>query len=433
VIATGLPVTLAKRFYSCTGESQQLKILYFNPGGNLGGAERALLDLMQAVRHARPDSKLELLAGSGGDFTAAAQELGIRVHVIPLPTSLSRLGDAGAGGPAGDAVSKASVVAALGLSAPKLTLYLWRLRRFLSDRDPDQIHSNGLKTHILAAIAAPRRSRMVWHVHDYVGARPLMSRLIRLLAGRCDAAITNSHSVACDLEAVCRGSLKIQTVYNAVDLERFNPGGPMLDLDALSGLPPAVEGTVRVGLIATMARWKGHKTFLQALSIVPKTLPIRGYVIGGPIYETQGSQYTLDELRNLARDLGLNGRIAFTGYIDDPASAMRALDIVVHASTQPEPFGLAVAEAMACGKPVVASNAGGVSEIIADNETVLSHAPGDAMALADRILKLARDPQYRRDLGDAARLRAERSFERRRLAAEIFFVYDSFMVASHCK
>jgi glycosyltransferase involved in cell wall biosynthesis len=135
----------------------------------------------------------------------------------------------------------------------------------------------------------------------------------------------------------------------------------------------------------------------------------------------------------LARDLGLNGRIAFTGYIDDPASAMRALDIVVHASTQPEPFGLAVAEAMACGKPVVASNAGGVSEIIADNETALSHAPGDAMALADRILKLARDPQYRRDLGDAARLRAERSFERRRLAAEIFFVYDSFMVASHCK
>ena len=239
-----------------------------------------------------------------------------------------------------------------------------------------------------------------------------MSRLIRLLAGRCDAAITNSHSVACDLEAVCRGSLKIQPVYNAVDLERFNPGGPMLDLDALSGLPPAVEGTVRVGLIATMARWKGHKTFLQALSIVPKTLPIRGYLIGGPIYETRGSQYRLDELRNLARDLGLNGRIAFTGYIDDPASAMRALDIVVHASTQPEPFGLAVAEAMACGRPVIASNVGGVSEIISENETALCHVPGDATALAECIGRLAADPCLRRELGATGRCVAEKQFDR---------------------
>jgi len=376
-------------------------VFYLNPGGNLGGAERALFDLMCAVRHGRPDWKLELLAGSGGDFTAAAHELGIGVHIIPLPASLSRLGDAGAGGPAGDAVSKLSVVTALGLSAPQLTFYGWKLRRFLSEREPDLVHSNGLKTHVLSAIAAPPCSKLIWHVHDYVGARPLMSRLIRFLAARCDAAIANSQSVACDL-------------------------------DALSGLPPAPEGTVRVGLIATMARWKGHETFLQALSMVPGEHPIRGYVIGGPIYATAGSQYSLDELRKLASGLNLDSTAGFTGYVDDPASAIRALDIVVHASTQPEPFGLAVAEAMACGKPVVVSNTGGVSEIIADNETALAYAPGDAMALADRVLKLARNRNLRREIGKAARSSAERRFERTRLSSEISTVYDSLMATSHC-
>jgi glycosyltransferase involved in cell wall biosynthesis len=372
------------------------------------------------------------MAGSGGEFTvAAAQELGIGVHIIPLPKSLGRLGDAGAGGPAGDTVVKSGVVAALGLSAPQLTSYLWKLRRFLSERDPDLIHSNGLKTHILGAIAAPSRSKVIWHVHDYVGARPLMSRLIPLLAERCDAVITNSHSVARDFDTVCRRRVRIHTVYNAVNLERFNPCGPILDLDALSGLSPALEGTVRVGLVATMARWKGHETFLQALSMLPSEQPIRGYVIGGPIYATAGSQYSLDELRNLASGLSLNSTAGFTGYVDDPASAIRALDIVVHASTQPEPFGLAVAEAMACGRPVVASNAGGVSEIIEDNETALGHAPGDAMALAERVLKLARDRHLRREIGKAARSSAERRFERTRLAAEVYTIYDSLMANSN--
>jgi glycosyltransferase involved in cell wall biosynthesis len=63
-----------------------------------------------------------------------------------------------------------------------------------------------------------------------------------------------------------------------------------VDLDALAGLPPAPAGVVRVGLVATFARWKGHITFLEALSRLPESLPVRGYIIGGPVYETAGSR-----------------------------------------------------------------------------------------------------------------------------------------------
>ncbi len=395
-----------------------------NANGSIGGAERALLDLMQAVRKAQPDWTLKLVMGGEGDLEAAARAVGIDVDVLPLPSSVSRLGDAGAGGPAGNGVSKAQVAARLSLCVPQLAACAWKLRRLMSEQQPDLIHSNGFKTHILAAWAAPRRSKLIWHVHDYVGSRPLMSRLMRIHARRCGIALANSHSVARDLETLYGDRLKVQTVYNAVDLERFNPEGPLLDLDALSGLPPAPAETLRVGLVATMARWKGHEVFLRALSMLLKELPIRGYIIGGPIYETDGSQYDLDELRSLACGLGVAQRVGFTGFAKDSAAAMRALDVVVHVSTQPEPFGLVVAEAMACGRPVIASRAGGVTEIISENETALGHRPGDAAGLAACIARLADDSGLREKLGRQGRCFAEERFDRARLAREAA-IYES--------
>ena len=72
-------------------------------------------------------------------------------------------------------------------------------------------------------------------------------------------------------------------------------------------------------------------------------------------YATNGSQYSLSELRELAKELGVSHRVGFTGFVDEPAAALRSLDIVVHASTEPEPFGLAIAQGMACGRAVIAT------------------------------------------------------------------------------
>src|SRR5207248_1694340 len=76
---------------------------------------------------------------------------------------------------------------------------------------------------------------------------------------------------------------------------------------------------------------------------------VRGYIIGEPIYETTASQFSMRELRGLASSHGLRD-VGFTGRIDEVPGALRALDIVVHASIEPEPFGLVIAEAMACGR-----------------------------------------------------------------------------------
>ena len=85
----------------------------------------------------------------------------------------------------------------------------------------------------------------------------------------------------------------------------FHAGRAALDLDALCRLPPLAAGGIRVGLIGTFARWKGHDVFLKALAArAVSDVPVRGYVIGAPIYETESSQFSVDELRDAGRERG---------------------------------------------------------------------------------------------------------------------------------
>ncbi len=403
-----------------------MRIVYLNPSGQLGGAEIALLDLLSSLRAARPDYALHLIAGADGPLLARAERLGVTALALPFPAALARLGDAGLkSGIDGAQVSRTGLLKKLFDAGSPVFKYTGELRRALRQARPDIIHTNGFKMHVLGLRARPsKETPVIWHVRDYVGARPLMARLLRWHAGSCAAVVTNSESVAGDVRAVCGDDLKVYPVLDAIDLERFSPSGKKLDLDALAGLPEAAGGTLRVGLLATMARWKGHTTFLNALALLPPESKVRGYIIGGALYQTDGSQHSLDELRAEAARLGLADKVGFTDYVEDAASAMRALDIVVHASTQPEPFGLVIAEAMACSRALVASQAGGAAEIITAGADALGHKPGDAESLAQCLMQLLADAGLRERLGHNGRLTAERRFDRARLATQLMPIYD---------
>lgn len=389
-----------------------MRIVYLNPSGRLGGAETSLRELLASVRGAEPKWDLWLLLGEDGPLASIARDLGVNVVVRPYPPALARLGDAG----------RRTALVNMVLAAGSTAIYARALARWLRDLKPDLIHTNGLKMHLLGAWARPRRSTLIWHIHDYVSLRPLMQRLLRPFRKRCAAAIVNSHSVARDVEQVLPG-LRTVPIYNAIDLRRFSPSGERIDVDAAAGLAPAPPGTIRVGLIGTFARWKGHRVFLDALSRLPESVSVRGYIIGGPIYQTDGSQWSIEELRLEAARLGLAGKLGFTGFLEDCAAAMRSLDIVVHASTQPEPFGMVIIEAMACGKAVIASQGGGAAELFTDGVNALAHTPGDVDGLARQIERLAHAPELRAKLGEAGRATVERHYHGRRLAKELLEVY----------
>ena len=184
---------------------------------------------------------------------------------------------------------------------------------------------------------------------------------------------------------------------------------------------------MRIGLVATFARWKGHEVFLRAIARLAHTVPCRAYVIGDALYQTDGSQYQRHELEQMSAALGLARRTGFTGFVLRSDAALRALDIVVHASTGPEPFGLAIAEAMACGRAVIVSQAGGARELVTAGVDALVHTPGDVDELADRLATLSADAALRARLGAAARATAEQRFALDRLARELVPVYESLL------
>ena len=408
-----------------------MKILYLNPAGNVGGAERVLIDTLASLREARPEWQLEVIAAAAGALTEEVQTLGVKSQTIAFPRRLAALGDAAAGGPAGDGLGWPALAARLVTAAPGAIIYARRLGRAIAESAPGLVHTNGFKMHLLGAHSVPARTPLIWHIHDFVSTRPLMSRLLRAHGRRCAAAIAVSRSVAEDIRAALGPNLPIATIPNAIDLQRFAAHGSRLDLDHLAGLPTAPDGTLRIGLVATMARWKGHEVFVRAIGLLPRTHAIRAYVIGGQQYETGGSESSLPELRRLAQSLGLEGRVGFTGFIAGVPAALRALDIVVHASTEPEPFGLVIAEAMACGKATIVSAAGGAAEMVTDGVDALTYQPGDTARLAQLISVLASDPGLRKKLGSAASSTAARRFGRERLGPQLLPVYAQALARGH--
>jgi glycosyltransferase involved in cell wall biosynthesis len=310
----------------------------------------------------------------------------------------------------------------LAASAPAIS-YARHLHKYLSDFHPGIIHSNGLKMHLFGARVRPPYAKLVWHLHDYPAARRLTARLLASQTSRCDAMLANSESVATQARQRFGDGVRVHTVYNSVDLDRFNPIGPLADLDALAGVPPLDRDGIRVGLVGTFARWKGHGVFLDALAKLRGRARVRGYIIGDSIYQTDASQYSRAELRAMADGFGLGDAVGFTGKVDDVSSVLRALDIAVHASTEAEPFGLVIAEAMACGRPVVVSRAGGAAEIAQGG--AVFHAPGNSTELAERIGELAADHERRARLGREGRATATRLFSRARLCETLLPVYES--------
>jgi glycosyltransferase involved in cell wall biosynthesis len=402
-----------------------LSIVYLSASAAVGGAERALLDLLASLRAAEPEWRLAVVAPEDGPLTEAVRALGVDARVLAFPPALAGLGDAGASGEGGR--GRLSLLVGMLRAGPGAARYLSQLRALLGEMRPDVVHTNGFKMHLLGARAAPAGARVVWHLHDFVSTRRAMAGLLRRSAGRVDGVIAVSRSVAEDAASVVRPGIPVRTVYNAVDLDRFRLIGPATDLDAAAGMEPAPVGTIRVGLVATMGRWKGHGVFLRAIAALPPGLPVRAYVVGGGIYRTAGSEVRADDLRRQAAALGIADRVGFTGFADDAAAAIRALDVVVHASTQPEPFGLVIAEAMACGRAVVASAAGGAGEIVTAGHDALAVEPGDVEGLAEAIRELALDPVLRDRLGRAGRETAVRRFDRARLGTEVAPLYRSLV------
>jgi glycosyltransferase involved in cell wall biosynthesis len=151
---------------------------------------------------------------------------------------------------------------------------------------------------------------------------------------------------------------------------------------------------------------------------------LRFYIVGGPNYATEGSQHTEEEIRQWIEKAGVVAHVGVIPFQKNTAPIYQALDILTHCSTEPEPFGMTIAEGLACGKPVVLSRDSGIAGLIQDGKdaiTVDLKTPG---ALAKALHALLHDPARMKELGENARRTAVGLFHPQRLGKEIWSVYD---------
>ncbi len=387
-----------------TPDDAPLPVTCVSVSSALGGSERVLLEF--AARAAAHGVAPTVLLPKPGPLLDALAAEGVATAIAPAPERLL-------------AASQRAGLPLEQLPAFALDIRAWS--RAIGRAMPPTtrvLYSNGFKAHLACGLL--RGPRRVWHLHEF--PPQLVGIIWRLLGSALPhATIAISRSVA---EAWrIPGLLRPQVVLNGVDLARFAPAPRTHRIHDQLGLPHEKR---LLGMPAVFAKWKGQTLVVEAFERAAHLLPdVHLVIVGGPIYDTSAERgYAEEVVRRVRRSSTtgehvahpLNDRIHFLRFDPEPWRFYPEFDVAVHFSTRPEPFGRVIAEAMACGVPVIAAKAGGPVEIVEDGVSGWLVSPNDVPALASAMVRA-----MEADLAAmrvAARRRAEERFSADRQAAE---------------
>jgi glycosyltransferase involved in cell wall biosynthesis len=370
----------------------------------LSGGELAMLNLVQALDGQR--WRPAVILGQAGPLASRLEAAGQRVDVVQTPPSLLSRGRFGAS----RILDPIRILAGIGYGG-RLAQHLIRSRAAL-------LHANSLRACVLGSLAARRAGiPSIWHIHSLV-APPMLStagvRMLRALANRLPAhVICNSQATA-----ACLGlpSERTTVIPTGVDPVRFTGNGRPRN------------GRLRIGMVGRFAPWKGQHVFVDAASRLATRYPEAEFVLAGTaLFGEESYARSVHERASLAAN---RDRIRFLDFVDDVPALLRDLDIVVHASIEPEPFGQVVVEAMMAQKPVVASAAGGPLELVEEGVTGRLVQPGDSAALAGALETVIRDPEGAAQMARRARARAVDRYDINKTARQVGQVYERVLARS---
>ncbi|MFI5396479.1 MAG: glycosyltransferase family 4 protein [Candidatus Binatia bacterium] len=293
----------------------------------------------------------------------------------------------------------------------------WRLVSVIRREQPDVVHlGNGVRANFDGILACwLTRTPCVCHVKGF----EKYSHRERWAVGRIDVLVCMTKAVE---EHCARNGIRARSthvVYDGLDEAAF---APQRDAAAVRTELGIANGAPCVGVIGNLQEWKGQAVLVEAMAQVVRAVPqARALIIGG--VHRAGAAYR-EQLRVRIGELDLGRCLSITGFRGDIADVMNALDVVVHTSVRPEPFGRVILEGMLLGKPVVATAAGGVPELIGDGETGFLTPPGDPARLAERLIPLLQDPTLRRQVGQRAQGWARERFSLQRQVATMSAIYE---------
>jgi glycosyltransferase involved in cell wall biosynthesis len=334
---------------------QRVRIVAVLATGTNGGAQEHLYSLMTRLDRSRYDASVVAL--SPGSAVRKLQRAGIPVLVIDDPD---------------DAVAVGALTA------------------HLADVRPDVVHNHmyraelvGTRAAIALAAIGRRRPYVVSTIHSSRVRSAEDREQLRRLTPHMDRLIAVSQAMVRKIHDEGRDTIPVDLIYNGVDLERYDHQEPCCTLHEEYGMEP---GSQIVGVVARLEPEKGHPTLLEAWPLVLRAVPDAYLLVVG-----EGSQR--EALERQARELRIAHRLVFTGRRDDVPAVTAALDVAVLPSYR-EAQGLTILEALALSRPVVASNVGGIPEVIENGVTGTLVPPHDPGALAAAIIRFLTDHPY---------------------------------------
>lgn len=390
-------------------------VLYLDHTAKISGGEIALARLIGELDPARV--RPIVLLAEDGPLVARLHAAGIETHVLPLAAGVREVRKDTLG-PAGLLKNVAR--------AGHLARYAVRVARFARRCGADVLHCNSLKADVYGALAGRLAGLpVIWHVRDHIDPSYLPApavRAFRMLARRLPTfIITNSKSTLQRLNLNGAQPAIAVVVHDGL-------GARELSSESAVAAGVAWPAPVRVAIVGRLTPWKGQHVFLEAARQVRRAGgDARFILVGSALFGEEAYEARLRQLvTNAPNELG-GGRVVFAGFQNDVFAALRETDILVHASTTPEPFGQVVVEGMAAGLPVIATDGGGVREIIQHGKTGLLVPLDDAPALARALLDLLADPAQARRLGAAARAHVRDNFAAAAAARKIEQVYETVL------
>jgi glycosyltransferase involved in cell wall biosynthesis len=359
-----------------TQNLRRIKIAILDHSPDLGGAEVTLLTLLRNIDRSRFD--VTVIVSSDGTFSKALGASGISVSIVHLPMGLIRL-------KRGKAFQSLLLLLA---SLFSLQFFILNLCLYLKKNRFQLVLTNTIKSHLYGSVAARLCSiPLIWRFHDILSPSDFSPFLIKCLAlfGRlfpkkilAVSKVTRDHLAQSGID---RG--KIDVIFNSVDHERLESTGGFKNIRGEYRLE---NGVRLVGCIGRIIPQKGQKVLLSAIPGVLQRYPDAVFLIVGDAFLKEEAYKK--ELVEFIEKSGMEKSARLTGFRTDIGNVIQSLDLVIFPSIAPEAFPLSVLEALWLGKPVIASDIGGVKEIIEDGVTGVLVEPNQPEQITDRILSL---------------------------------------------
>ncbi|HEX8650533.1 MAG TPA: glycosyltransferase family 4 protein [Pyrinomonadaceae bacterium] len=282
------------------------------------------------------------------------------------------------------------------------------------------VHAHMARDYPLAALAVERASNGAQLVITRHVLFPL-HRFHRFALSRVARVIAVSEAVARAVDAQrLFPRHKISLVANGIDMKRFDATARESRREMFRRSAGIAVSRRLVGMLGEIKPLKGQEDFLRAAAIIARRFADVDFIIAGG--DTSRTLQHRAHVERLIAQLDLGGRVHLTGWVKSPANLLSALDIFVSASYT-ESFGLAIAEAMASGTPVVATATEGAREIIEDDVTGFLVPVADAEALASAITRLLEDVEERTRISDRASHVARERFSLERMVDQTERIY----------